>query len=193
MQTGLEAGISSNEYKPLPPIQELALSQTQKSKLNSIIKQEFQLPTFKILTLCCQTRALVAESYVLGAKRSRHSQSLLVLAEHKEKLVLAEIQFFIECVAVHSDLFQLGTLWVACLDLYLEHPCKVWYGNPVQVWSTVFSPDTFFVPVKNIKSRVIYAQCRKNFGTMLVNDHVYVVTPLSLATVFVAVKISSHV
>ncbi len=62
---------------------------------------------------------------------------------------LAEIEYFLECTCMVG--------W---------HPCKLWYGNPVQVWTTVKSPS--------IKSRVVYSRCIETFG----NLSVYVVAPL---------------
>ena len=59
----------------------------------------------------------------------------------------------------------------------MEHPCKDWYGHPVQVWTTT-SSGSFLIPVKSIKSRVVHVKHTRNFGSSLSNDTVYVVIPL---------------
>ena len=71
------------------------------------------------------------------------------------------------------------SVWIACVKWFMEHPCKVWYGNPVQVW-TITASGPFFIPVENIKSRVVYSKCTRDFGRILFNDTVYVIVPLMI-------------
>lgn len=177
MQTNLETEIpSSHEYTPLPPVQEIALTSSQKLELHPYINGE----SFEILTLCRKAKALRIRDHVLGAKGSRHSRSSLVLAErNNHSIELAEIEYFFQYNVLQSNHSQAQTFWVAVVNWYLEHPCRVWYGNPVQVWTTVNSPVTSYISVKSIKSRLIYTKCTRDFGTMLVNDTVYVITPLT--------------
>lgn len=152
------------------------------SCIHIIIEEKFSCTegSYTVLTLCRQAKALKVRNHVIGAKGSRHSLSSLVLAKRDSSRVeLAEIQYFSECVVKLGDHSQAKSFWVACVNYwYLEHPCKVWYGNPVEVWSTVPSPVISFIPVKNILSRLVYAKCTRDFGRMLVNDTVFVVTPL---------------
>ena len=180
MPTNLETELRSNYYIPLPPIQEHALSLSQKLELSSYIQQNFNCDDgFRVLTLCRQTRSLKVGDYVLGAKGSRHSRSSLVLANRDTRLELAEIQYFSECVVLLNGCPGSNLIWVACVNWYLEHPCKLWYGNPIQVWSTVLSPVTSLIPISNIKSRVVYSKISRDFGRRLVNDTVYVISPLA--------------
>lgn len=182
MPTSFETELASNGcYIPLPPLQEFALSESQKSELCSFVQSEFSCngDAFTVLTLCRQTRSLKVGDYALGARSSRHSRSSLVLAYRGEVLELAEIQYFSECAVVLNDQGRTISLWVACVNWYLEHPCKLWYGNPVEVWTTVHSPVTSLIPVKHIKSRLVYAKCRRDFGRRLLNDSVYVISPLN--------------
>ncbi len=182
MQANLETELSSQGFAPLPPVQEFALSPSQKLELKPYFERQLGGKSFMVLMLCRQTKALTVGDFVLGAKGSRHSQSSLVLAERSqtgETIGLAEIQYFMECVAIpNNDHTQAVKLWIACVNWFQEHPCKVWYGNPVQVWTTVSTPGSFLVPVRSIKSRLVYVKCTRDFGTVLVNDTVYVVVPL---------------
>ena len=60
----------------------------------------------------------------------------------------------------------------------MEHPCKTWYGNPVEVWTTTSSPGSFLIPVRNISSRVVHVKNTRKFGHSLSEDTVYIVVPL---------------
>lgn len=73
-----------------------------------------------------------------------------------DSVKLVEIDLFMKCFANVEDSSKPMTLWVACVTTYLEHPCKIWFEHPVQVWTTVASPETSLIPVTNIKSRIIY-------------------------------------
>ena len=56
--------------------------------------------SYEVLILCCQSKALFAKGCIIGARKSRHSQSSLVLANkmNAEGGCLAEIIYFLECV-----------------------------------------------------------------------------------------------
>ena len=122
------------------------------------------------------------DHHVLGAKNSKHSRSSLVLCErvdHKE-ISLASISFFVECIArSHQTNGQTLALWLAAVSWYMSHDCAVWFGNPTQVWATTTFPGYNFVPINNIKSRVMYTQTEVNFGRVIGTDKVYVVVPLN--------------
>ena len=60
----------------------------------------------------------------------------------------------------------------------MEHPCRVWFGHPVQVWCTASHPGVSFISVTNIISRVVYSKCLYSFGQVVRNDSVYIVVPL---------------
>ena len=98
-------------------------------------------------------------------------------ANHNGRIKLAEIQYFNECVVMFNE--KATYFWVAHVNWYLEHPCKIWYGTPIEVWSTVISPTASLIPVQSIKSRVVYTKCTRNFGRRLVNDTVFVVSPVT--------------
>ena len=133
--------------------------------------------TFQILMLRHRTKAVSVGEYILGAKGSQNSKSHFVLSHRShEQIELAEILCFLECIAITSDNTTVK-LCTPCIKWYMTHPCKVWYGHPVEVWTTS-SPGSFLVPVRNISSRVVHVKCTRDFGHSFTNDTVYVVVPL---------------
>lgn len=129
--------------------------------------------------LYSRTKALMVSDFVIGSHRSRHAQSSLVLSKQNDSENLAEILYFAECVVVpNCQSAKHIQLWVAAVNWFMEHPCKVWFGNPAQVWCTAKYPGEFFIPVTSIKSRVVYTQSLVNFGRISGSDTVYVVVPL---------------
>ena len=38
------------------------------------------------------------------------------------------------------------------LSFLHEHTCKVWFGLPTEIWSTVESMDIHYIPLTNIQS-----------------------------------------
>lgn len=69
---------------------------------------------------------------------------------------LALIEDFVICTCLcrTQSVHNHKTLKFVCGHL-LEHPRKLWYGNPIQVWTTVKSPSAFILAVGNIQSRVV--------------------------------------
>ncbi len=61
----------------------------------------------------------------------------------------------------------------------MEHPARVWFGCPAQVWSAVTHTETNFLPVASIKSRVAYSIRKYDFGRFIGEDKVIIATPLS--------------
>ena len=95
--------------------------------------------------------------------------------------VLCEVQYFMKCkLAKISDKGAPCTImWFAAVQFMMEHQCKVWFGHPTEVWST--APATFdftFIPLSSIQSRVVYVKTTFNFGRVIGDDSVYIVTPL---------------
>ena len=173
MQNVLETELSSEQFNPLPPVQEVALSLSQKPYLSGQLGCDSE--AFSLLTLCRQSKTLAIGGFALVAKVSRHSRTSLVLAERSDSesgTQLAEILYFVECICRIDGSTELSRMWFAYVNWLLEHQCKLWYGNLVQVWTTVQSLSSFFILVKNIKSRIVYVKCNRDFGQMLSNDTV---------------------
>ena len=43
-----------------------------------------------------------------------------------------------------------NAIWLAAVSYYHPHPCRIWFGHPVQVWSATTEIDIHFVPIYNI-------------------------------------------
>ena len=178
MQTNLETEISEGTFSPLPPIQERSLSPSEIQELRPYFEAMLNGQAFQVLMLCHCTKTLSVGEFVIGANASKHSKPHFVLAHcSRERIKLAGILYFLDCVAITSDNRSV-TLWAACIKWFMEHPCKEWYGHPVQVWTTTSSPGSFLIPVKSISSHVVHVKHTRNFGHSLSNDTVYVIIPL---------------
>ena len=183
-QAGMhECSSADLEYKvtPLPPIQECAFSSTDIQELELLINDGS-----KILFLHQRSKAVKlklgnkSDICVIGAKKSKHSRSSLVLCKLPNSSVveLATVDFFAKC-SIKTDKEQKG-IWVAAVLTYMSHNCKVWFGKPTQVWSNVTYPGYTFIPISNIISRVMYSRTTINFGRYIGDDFVNIVVPLDI-------------
>ena len=87
---------------------------------------------------------------------------------------LAKIHYFFKC-ACTSEKHKTVNLWFAAVSYFHEHDCKLWYGKPTQVWTTVTSSDIKFIPLSHIHSRVAYCSSTVNFGRFIGSHQVFVV------------------
>ena len=166
-------------FTPLPPVQEYALHPEELEDLYQIFNTLLVENSYTILILAQHTKSLLVKDFVIGAKGSRHSQASLVLAKHRSNEVgLAQILFFAECVAMNKVDGHHTKMWVAAVSWFMDHPCLVWYGNPVQVWSAASFPGLTFIPVTSVVSRVVYTKSVCSFGQLISRDSVYIVVPL---------------
>lgn len=74
-----------------------------------------------------------------------------------------------------SESVQTLTVWLAFVSMFEEHPCRVWYGTPTQVWCTTCSFSQF-IPITNITCCSVSLKTSVHFGSG--TDSVYVVTPI---------------
>ena len=130
---------NSDDISALPPIQEYALDLHEQESLHSLYDSLLQAGTYRILVLCKRTKALVMQNFVLGAQGSRHTQSSLVLARNpsNNSICLAEIVFFLHCTTISNDTNGRTTKWIDAVKWFMDHPCRVWFGNPTQVYVTL--------------------------------------------------------
>ena len=114
--------------------------------------------------------------WLIGAKASRHSSSSLLLAKYRGDVCLSDrVQFFVRCAVSNGD--KHSYIWVAALSWFMSHQCKVWFGNPCQVWASVTYPGYSFVAIEDIVSRVVYSKPAVNFGGLISTETVFVVVP----------------
>ena len=147
----------------------------------------YEADSYNILMLHQRAKALVINQFVIGARKTNHSRSHLVLAQNlgsSSDNQLAEIFFFACAVAVvKSDSTKKHYMWFAAVSWFMEHQCKFWFGSPTQVWSSTPYPGYCFIPVSDIKSRVIYSKYVVNFGRRMGEETVFVITPLEVQTI----------
>lgn len=181
-QETIETQLSTTtHFTALPPVKEYALLPEELEALYQLFDHVYEKNSYQILILCHQSKALLTKDFIIGAQKSRHSQSSLVLAKktNSDNACLAEIIFFLECVVLSRSSNGHTRQWVAAVNWFMDHPCQVWYGNPTQVWSTARYPGIFYILVSDIVSRVVYTQYWCDFGRFIGTDKVYVVVPLA--------------
>ncbi len=142
--------------EPLPPIQEDAFSAIELSYL----KEMFNLD---ILMLYKKAKAIKLQKFLIGAKKSRHSKSSFVMTQTDDQStpVLSQIQYFAEYKATNFS-----TQWIVAVNTFVQHSCKVWFGNPAEVW-TITPNSMTFIPINAIRSRVVYSKSKVDFGSRI--------------------------
>lgn len=76
---------------------------------------------------------------------------------------LAQVQYFVECTVLTRVEREYVKKWFAVVSLFDHHQCKVWYGYPTEVWSTVSFDNYCIIPLSNIKCQVVYTKGLVNF------------------------------
>ena len=190
MQRTVETEFSSGFVTALPPLKESSFQSWECESLKSIFDTctVLQPNSYDVLILHKRAKALLVGQFVFGAKKTNHSRSSLALSQRTlssssaaHSSHLAEILFFVCAVAVSKiDSSSTCSLWFAAVSWFMEHQCKVWFGHPTQVWSTATYPGYCYIPVSDLKSGVIYSKAVVNFGRIIGEDSVYVITPLEV-------------
>ena len=103
----------------------------------------------------------------------------MVKKNSSSTLQLALINHFLHIDILLSE-NNVCKMWLASVSFYCEHQCRVWYGSPVEVWSTVTTQDIHFIPISSIKCRVAYSQQEVDFGRIIGTERVTIVSPLGL-------------
>lgn len=165
-QSTFESAVLNSEVKPLPPVLEISFTPIELSYIKELLGSE-------VLMLYKKTKAIKLKNYVIGSKNSRSSKASFVLTQNHDEATqtLLEINYFAQCSIEGSP------FWIAAVTMYMEHPCRYHYGYPVQVW-TITPSSVSFIPISAIKSRVVFAQSRVNFGNIIGEETVHVIVPL---------------
>lgn len=166
---------------PLPPVREIAWEMHQKSELVDLIASSVGHLNFTLLALYDKAKALSIGGFVLGSINSHFktkSHVMISHPRHPEQLHLAKIEYFAKLNILDSGTDD-TSMWIACVTFFYEHDCKVWFGGPTQVWSRSTTPDSYFIMLQSIKSRVAYCETTVDFGTRIGKQTVYVVSLLS--------------
>ena len=166
-------------FRPLPPLIEIALDN------DDIAITGFTAGEISIFPLIRKCAAIRIKEYTLGSCRSRYSVTSVVLvsplvqssATSPSDYTLAEIQYFFWCDVSSSSHDVAKPYCFVAVNYYMQHPARVWFGSPTQVWSAVVHTETKFLPITCIKSRVSYSVQRYDFGQLIGVDKVIIATP----------------
>ena len=185
LEHSLEVHNVSVVVRPLPPVHEHVWLPHQREALAVVATELLGYPHSKILTLFQKCKAIYIGDFIVGSKVSQYTTSSHVIVKHPKHphgLHLARIEFFAK-VNIDTTSLPRGvdpTFWIAVVSLYDEHPCKMWFGHPTEVWATSTLPDCFFLPISYVVSRVAYCELDVNFGRFIGREKVIFVSPLCL-------------
>ena len=151
------------EVTELPPVTDGASNQYELNELQSIARDVYADKPYEVIILHNKTKAIMIKQVVIGSVGCRHSNSSMVLVRIGNTPTLCETQ------SGNHDTLPPQNLWVAAVKVFMDHQCKVWYGNPVQVWCTVpTTPGLRYIPVSAIISRVVFKKRRWTLEASLV-------------------------
>ena len=171
-------GVTQAEVRPLPPICETVLSEEMKESLRESLAPSFPNSTLNIFMLSKRCKALKMGTFTLGSEKSKFTTSSISFVSRKNYVQpqLARIQYYLQCT--FSDQENVHPIWAAAISFFYAHPCRLWFGFPVEVWSTATTPDTLLVPISSIKCRVVYTESSFDFGGIHGQQKVLVVSPI---------------
>lgn len=182
MQDSLESrtDMEDVEIRPLPPVCEIVLSAEMKASLLESLGPAFPNTELIFFMLSKRCKALKMGPFTLGSEKSKYTTSSLCFINRVNcsEPHLARIHYYLHCSFHGADKSDKHTVWVASISYFYEHPCRSWFGFPVQVWSRATAPDAFLVPISDIKSRVVYTESSFYFGSLHGTQNVLVVSPI---------------
>ena len=138
---------ASTTITAIPPLMEKAFAQNIISSLE--LKLFGLFPNSKkieVLRLHRTAKAVSLDEVTkLATKSSNFSHSSKVIIGTK----LFEILGFVQCNAKITNAAGDKSFWLLSGSSYIEHPCRLWFGNPTEVWTTVLKDETeFFLSLK---------------------------------------------
>ena len=183
LSTSLKQCLADSKLvKPLPPIHEVAWETHQKRSISADLTPFIEHEDYTLLTLYQKSSALSVGGFILGSSSSRFVTTACVMAthpNHPDQLNFARIECFAKLDIKDNRNTSTISVWTACVRFYEEHPCKLWYGGPTQIWTRTTSLDVFYIPLHFIKNRVAYSETSVNFGRIIGTETVYIVSLLS--------------
>ena len=186
METVLFNKINALAITLLPPIMELSFLPQEIDSLKDTLNGKINFNSNSILLLHKRVKTILVGGFMISAKGSQNSRSSFVQAKWRTSTTgaythrLAEIQYFVSCIVVSADKKEKQIVWVAIVKWLMEHQCKVWFGYPTQVWSSTYSLGKYFILISDIKSRIVYSHHIVNFGNLIGDEKVYIITPLEI-------------
>ena len=164
---------------PLPPVCESVWQSYHIAKVTKVVCDSTGIANVDLHSIYRKSKTIRCGKFVLSGQNSRHSQSSVIFAQKPEtsNIYLAEVYYFAECTIVDNS--ETDSVWIVALKWYMEHPCRVWYGHPTQVWSCTQCTDVDFVPINYIKDRCTFTKTFVNFGRYLGTQEVIIATPIA--------------
>ena len=129
---------------PPPPVYEVAWELHQKESISTSLAPIVGHNNYMLLTLYKKVAALSVGGFILGSRKSRFITTSHVMAFHPNypnQLYLARIEHFAMMDIRDNSKANTISIWTACVHFFDEHPCKVWFEGPTQVWTRTTSPD----------------------------------------------------
>ena len=178
--------------EPLPPAHEASLEPHQRRSIVEAVctTQSVRIDedsNVNVLPVFLRCSALKIGGVLIGSQQGRY-QPYSVIMVHPLRHVesgprLAKINHFARCSCVikTTNKCETITLWLAAVNYFHEHNCKVWFGYPTEVWATVTSVDMYYLPLTNLANEVAYTSMNVDFGRIIGIDKVLLVVPLYIA------------
>ena len=124
---------------------ESALTLEQRQSISNIICQEYPDigDGIEVLALFTKCSTLRVGDFLLGSTSGRHKSAAIVFVKSTDRPKLVNIHYFFKCSYVHKieGKDSTSTLWLANVNFFLEHSCKVWYRYPTEIWSKFESSE----------------------------------------------------
>ena len=123
--------------------------------------------------------------FILGSVSSRHLTRSHIMASHPNHqnsyAHLTKIEWFAK---VHLSFVPstsqdcVSSIWIACVRFYDVHNCRVWFGGPTEVWCKSSTTGRHYILLSSIECRVAYSEATVNFGRLIEDQSVLIVSKL---------------
>lgn len=145
-----------NNVEPLPPVSEGCLPPDQRKCLVSMISQLYDEPAaIEVLSIFQKCSSLRVAVFLLSSVSGRHHLSSIAFSyslHSTERPKLVRVHYFanISYVVKQGENEILSSIWIARVNFFLEHPCRVWFGYPTEVWTSLESSESSFAPLNSV-------------------------------------------
>ena len=174
IQNTVETTASERKFicNPLSPIHECCWQPSDIQQLEKLCKEELNIPDCHVLIVTRWTKRLLLNNCYLSCD---HRKGLIFAMREESGATLAQAIHFSECKCEVSGASEsvgpTQKVWVIAVKWYMEHPYKVWYGSPSQVWSSIQRSDIALIPITSFISRAVYIEASieasVNFGRII--------------------------
>lgn len=195
VQTTLETSMRLKEQciTPLNPVHECVWKDQELDQLKNVIRLVHNLGNdsqVEVLMVTKRSKAILCNNFMLPSS-SRHCRSNLAfitagsLDSSGNDVTLVEVHYYSECLfrlnATPESETQNHSLWVMAAERFMQHPCRVWFGSPSQVWSFDKHSLHFFA-ISSFVSRVVHIKATVDFGRVHGCLPVIIATPIECNT-----------